>query len=43
MGDYCKLKYFQKDYYVNLGAKVFDDKGKLTSEEERKKILNWGG
>ncbi len=33
MGAYCKLKYFSKPYYVNLGSKVFDDKGRLTSEE----------
>ena len=33
MGQYCKLRYFSTAYYVNLGAKAFDENGKLTSEE----------
>lgn len=43
MGQYCKLRYFSSAYYVNLGTKAFDENGKLISEEERKKILKWGG
>lgn len=33
MGEYCKLRYFKKPYYVNLASGAFDDKGKLTKEE----------
>lgn len=43
MGQYCKLRYFNKPYYVNLGSGVFDEKGQVKSEAERKKIIEWGG
>jgi chromate reductase len=42
MGEYWKLRYFNKPYYVNLGSGVFDEKGHLKSEAEKKKIIEWG-
>lgn len=31
MGEYCKVRYFNKSYYVNLASGAFDDKGHLKS------------
>jgi hypothetical protein len=43
MGQYWKLRYFSKSFYVNLGSGAFDEKGNLTKAEEKKRILEWGG
>ena len=43
MGEYWKLRYFSKPYYVNLGSGAFDEKGHVKSEAEKKKIVEWGG
>ncbi len=43
MGEYWKLRYYSTPYYVNLGSGVFDEKGNVKSDDERKKILAWGG
>ncbi len=42
MGEYWKLRYFNKPYYVNLGSGAFDEKGQLKSDTEKTKILQWG-
>jgi chromate reductase len=43
MGEYWKLRYFSKPYYLNLGSGAFDEKGHVKSEAEKKKIVEWGG
>ena len=40
MGGYRQLAFYDKPFYVNLGAKVFDEKsGKLTDLEQQKKLV----
>lgn len=42
MGEYSKCQYPTEDYYVNLGTKgLFNEKGELALEEEKKKLQKW--
>jgi len=37
MGEFPKCRYYSEDYYVKINKSVFDEKGNVISDAEKKK------